>query len=168
MPSDASLAWSRSAPWALRNREPGKLCASSLATACGVRRSGGGRRVSTEKVSKAAWPLSPQLRSAMAFLVAWWCWCPATASATATLASIRSSGRSPLVGIAQCPDEVVADAGVGGRDDEKAVFVLQVVVGERLYVQPGSFRGHLDLAGHQAEAVPQHLRDNQSACLVDG
>jgi hypothetical protein len=27
------LAWSRSAPWALRNREPGKLCASSRARA---------------------------------------------------------------------------------------------------------------------------------------
>jgi len=70
MPSDASLAWSRCASWALRNREPGKLCASNRATAAGVRRLGGGSRVSTEKVSKAAWPLSPQLRSPMAFLVA--------------------------------------------------------------------------------------------------
>ena len=35
-----------------------------------VRRFGGGSRVRTEKVSKAAWPLSPQLRSPMAFLVA--------------------------------------------------------------------------------------------------
>jgi hypothetical protein len=44
--------------------------ASNRATAAGVRRLGGGSRVSTEKVSKAAWPLSPQLRSPMAFLVA--------------------------------------------------------------------------------------------------
>jgi hypothetical protein len=35
-----------------------------------VRRLGGGSRVSTEKVSKAAWPLSPQLRPPMTFLVA--------------------------------------------------------------------------------------------------
>src|SRR5580704_10658958 len=168
MPSDASLAWSSSAPWALRNREPGKLCASSRATARGVRRFGGGSRVRTEKVSKAAWPLSPQLRVPMAFRVAWWCSWPAAARATATLVSISSWGGSALVGIAQHPDEVVADGGVGGRDDEKAAFVLQLVVGERLYVQPGSIRGHLDLAGHQAETVPQHLRDNQSACLVNG
>jgi hypothetical protein len=66
------------------------------------------------------------------------------------------------------PDEVVADGSAGGRDDKKAVFVLQMVVGERLNVQPGSVRGHLNLTGHQAEAIPQHLRDNQSSCLIDG
>ena len=63
----------RPAAWALRNREPGKLWASSRATARGVRRFGGGSRVSTEKVSNAACPLSPQLRFPTAFLVAWWC-----------------------------------------------------------------------------------------------
>jgi len=48
------------------------------------------------------------------------------------------------------------------------IFVLQLIIGERLNVQPGSFRGHLDLAGHQADHVLQRLGDNQPACLVDG
>ena len=47
-------------------------------------------------------------------------------------------GLLSLVGIAQRPDQVVADGGVGGRDDEQAVFVLQAVVGQRFYVHAGS------------------------------
>src|SRR5215471_368590 len=148
MPSSAILACNRSAPRALRNRELGKLWASSRATARGVRRFGGGIRVNTEKVSNAAWPLSPQLRLPMAFLVAWWCSWPAATRATATLVSISSCGWSSLVGIAQRPDEVIADGDVGGRDDEQAVFIFQVVARERFYVQPGSVRGYLNLARH--------------------
>src|SRR5579863_7042318 len=54
---------------------------------------------------------------------------------------MRSCGLLSLVGIAQRPDEVVADGAVGGRDDQQAVLVLEAVVGQRLYVQAGSVRG---------------------------
>lgn len=35
-------------------------------------------------------------------------------------------------------------------------------------MQADSVGGYLDLAGDQAEAVPQCLRDNQSSCLIYG
>src|SRR5271155_483100 len=35
-------------------------------------------------------------------------------------------------------------------------------------MQAGSIRGYLDLAGYQAEAVPQRLGYNQPPCLVYG
>src|SRR5271165_1615782 len=35
-------------------------------------------------------------------------------------------------------------------------------------MQAGSVRGYLDLAGHQAEAVPQRLGYNQPPCLIYG
>ena len=35
-------------------------------------------------------------------------------------------------------------------------------------MQAGSIRGYLDLAGHQAEAIPQRLGYNQPPCLVYG
>jgi hypothetical protein len=93
---------------------------------------------------------------------------PATARAAATLVSIRSCGLLSLVGIAQRPDQVLANGDVGGRDDEQAVFVLQAVVGQWLNMQASSVRGYLDLAGHQPEAVPQGLGYNQPPCLVYG
>lgn len=51
----------------------GNDLASNCATVPGVRRAGGGRRVSTENVSNAAWPASPQRRSRSAWKAfSWW------------------------------------------------------------------------------------------------
>ena len=55
----------------------------------GVRRFGGGKRVRTEKVSKAACPDSPSGRCPIALTVAEWCSWSLTAKAMATLVSTK-------------------------------------------------------------------------------
>jgi hypothetical protein len=51
-----------------------------------------------------------------------------------------------MVGIAQRPQEVIADGDLSGRDDKQAVFVLKAVVCQRLYVKACSVHRYLDLA----------------------
>jgi hypothetical protein len=71
-------------------------------------------------------------------------WAAAATGVTATLVSIRSCGPSPLVGISEHPDGLIADRRVGR--DEEAVLVRQVVV------SPVALRA----ARRRQESLPLH------------
>src|SRR5918999_2053499 len=138
------------------------------ATAAGLRRAGGGRRVSTENVSKAAWPARPSLRSPSVRNVGSWCSWSATVSATATLVSTSSSAPLPLPGIAERADELVVDLGTARRDDEAPVAFVQGVLDQRFNPQAGAVGSHLNLARSQSQVIAQRLWYHQSPCLVNG
>jgi hypothetical protein len=137
-------------------------------TVAGVLRAGGGSRVSTENVSKAAWPARPSLRSASAANVVSWCAWSATTSATATLVSTRSSAPLPPAGIAERAYEIVVDLDATRRDDEPTVAFVERFLSEWLDAQAGTVSRHVHRTRAQAYFVAQLLRDYQSTCLVDG
>jgi hypothetical protein len=75
---------------------------------------------------------------------------------------------SSLVGIAQHPDKIFADRSAGRRDDQQAFLVLQAVVCYRRYMQSRPIHSYLDVAGHEANAVPQRPWYDQPPSLIYG
>ena len=153
---------------AVASGQQGKLAARRRATAAGLLRAGGGRRVSTENVSNAACPARPSLRRPSASKVRSWCSWSATASATATLVSTKSSAVLALAGIAKRANEIVVYLRATRRNDKPPLALLEGIARERLYAQPGAVCGHLYFPRSEADVVAQRLRDYQSSCLVNG
>src|SRR4051794_28538924 len=142
-----SSARAASAP---RNRLPGNVAAISLATVAGVLRAGGGKRVRTENVSKAACPARPSRRPSSASCVwSWWRW-SLTTSATATLVSTSSGGEALRpVGISQRAHRLVVDVRADGRDHEAATALHERLPGDRLHADARALGDYLHLAGSQ-------------------
>src|SRR5581483_158110 len=117
------------------------------------RRRRGRRRPILRRVSCAAWPASPRRRWATASNVAVWCSWSLTSRATATLVSTSRSAppASPLVGITQRPDVVVADRDTGGWNHQAAVLLLEVVAGQGFDSQPTTVGADLYDPGPETE-----------------
>lgn len=134
----------------------------------GVRRRGGGSLVSTENVSKAAWPARPRRRPRNALTACWWCsWSPTT-TATATLVSTSASRPSALYGIAQGADGLIVDAGSHGGNDETSILVRETIAGDWFHPQTRAVQDHLDLSGPQSHLIPQWLRHHQPTGIING
>jgi hypothetical protein len=82
--------------------------------------------------------------------------------------STSRSGRLPLPGIAQRPDQVVVDLDAARWNHQPPVALVQGIVGERLDAQTGAINRYLHLARAQADMIAQWLRYYQTSCLIDG
>src|ERR1700690_594826 len=92
--------------------------------------------------------------------------------AIAALVSSRTISRSSVavsVGIDQLPHGSRGDGRPRCRDEQEAGVLPQIAAGDRTDADRGTveLEIHLGTPG-QADAIPEHARDDQSPCLVDG
>ena len=143
----------------------------SRATTFGSRHAGGGRRVSTENVSKAAWParsrrcgrrgddgrvvlvVGHEQRRPRRSCRRAGRWRPGSARR-------RSASRRART--------AVVDGDAGRRDHQAATFLLEVLAGDRLDPDAGALDGPLDFARAEPDAVAQRLGHDEAPYRVDG
>jgi hypothetical protein len=73
-----------------------------------------------------------------------------------------------LVGISECPDDLVIDLGAGGRDHQSPMLFDEVIAGQRFDSQTAPISDDFHLARPEPETVAEWLWNNQSPCLING